>query len=70
MKENQGSPLLKEDDIAAWCGHTRRSNIEQWLRDNHICYIYGKGNKIITTQAAIDKALIGESESITGEASF
>lgn len=54
------SALLNEDDLRNWTGFEQRKKLEDFLRANKISYTYGKGNKIVTTQGAIDRALIGE----------
>lgn len=54
------SALLNEDDLKSWTGFEQRKKLEAFLRQNKISYTYGKGNKIVTTQGAIDRALLGE----------
>jgi Domain of unknown function (DUF4224) len=54
------SALLTEDDLKTWTGFEQRKKIEEWLRENKICYTYGKGNKLITTADAVNSALVGK----------
>ncbi len=52
--------LLSEDELKAWCGYEQRQKLEEWLRKNKISYTYGKGNKLITTAEAVNRAIAGE----------
>lgn len=54
------SALLNEDDLKNWTGFEQRKKLEDFLRLNKISFTYGKGNRIVTTQGAIDRALNGE----------
>jgi hypothetical protein len=54
--------LLNEDDLKSWLGFSRRLDLERHLQSCRIPYIYGKGGRICTTIAAIDKILIGGKE--------
>lgn len=49
--------LLTTDELSAWCGYTRRSDIEQWLRDRGIPWWPGKGGQICTTLEAVNGSL-------------
>lgn len=51
------SALLSESDLKAWSGFGQRKKLESFLRQNKIPFTYGKGNKLITTQEAVDTAL-------------
>lgn len=51
--------LYSEDDLKKWTGFEQRQKIEDWLKQNKVGYTYGKGNRLLTTQSALDKALIG-----------
>lgn len=53
------SALITEDALKTWLGFKKRSTIEQWLRDNGVQFRHSKGNQLVTTQAAIDRAFIG-----------
>ncbi|MES2181014.1 MAG: hypothetical protein V4493_02820 [Pseudomonadota bacterium] len=53
------SALLSEAELKAWSGYAQRQKLEAWLRENKISYTYGKGNKLITTAAAVNQALTG-----------
>ena len=53
------SALVNEDDLMEWTGYEQRSMIEKFLKRNRISYDFGKGNKLVTTQTAIDKGLSG-----------
>lgn len=51
--------LLTEDDLMEWTGVRQRTALERLLRKLGIAYGYGAGNRIVTTQAAVDAALVG-----------
>ena len=51
------SALLTEEQLMEWTGYKRRSKVEEFLRREKIPFSRGKGNKILVTQAAIDRAL-------------
>jgi phage antirepressor YoqD-like protein len=53
------SALLTEDALKKWSGYSQRAKLEAWLKQNKISYTYAKGNKLITTQEAIDRSLLG-----------
>lgn len=55
--------LLKTEQIAQWCGYTRKADIEKWLRDNAIPWRRGKGGEICTTLDAINESLKGREAS-------
>jgi len=57
--------LLKEEHLKAWTGFKRRTDLETRLRELKIPYAYGQGGAIITTQAAVDGALLGRSGGAT-----
>ena len=52
--------LITEDDLKSWTGYTRRADIENWLREQRIPFVFGKQNRLCTTQDAIDRALSGD----------
>lgn len=52
--------LVTEEDLRKWTGFEQRAKLEAWLRENRICYTYGKGNMLITTMAAVNRAIAGE----------
>jgi hypothetical protein len=51
------SALLTEEQLKEWTGYRQRSKLEAFLRREKIPFHYGKGNKIIATQTAIDQAI-------------
>lgn len=51
--------LLKQPDLLAWTGYKRPADLEKWLKDNRIPYRRGRGGELLTTQAAVDAALLG-----------
>jgi len=53
------STLMTEEDLLKWTGYAQRSKLESWLLQNKIKFTFGKGNKIITTSDALDKAISG-----------
>lgn len=55
----KSNALLSEDELKAWTGFEQRKKLETWLRSQNINFKYAKGNKIVTTQSAIDHALLG-----------
>lgn len=57
--------LLKEEHLKAWTGFKRRTDLETRLRELKIPYAYGQGGAIITTQAAVDGALLGKATEAT-----
>lgn len=54
------SALLTEEQLKDWTGYRQRSKLEAFLRREKIPFTHGKGNKIIVTQAAVDRALAGQ----------
>lgn len=56
------SALLKQPALLDWTGFKRPADLEKWLKDNHIPYRRAKGGELVTTQAAIDAALIGAND--------
>lgn len=50
--------LITEQELKEWTGYGQRSALEKFLRESRIPFMLGKGNIIITTQAAIDAALL------------
>ena len=54
------SRLLDEEALKEWSGHQQRSKLEVWLKHNQIALTFGKGNKLISTEAAVNRALMGE----------
>ena len=54
------SALLTEEELKNWTGYRQRSKLEAFLRREKIPFSYGKGNKIIATQTAIDRAISGQ----------
>lgn len=54
------SALVTEDQLKAWSGYKQRGKLESWLRQKRIPFTHGKGNKLISTQEAVDRALAGE----------
>jgi hypothetical protein len=54
--------LINADALSSWLGYTRDADIARWLREHHIPYWYGKDRRPVTTQAAIDKMLVGQDE--------
>lgn len=63
QKELRQQQLLTEEDLKHWLGFARRLDLELHLKSCRIPYLYGKGGRICTTVAAIDKVLIGGKES-------
>jgi hypothetical protein len=63
MQTPKGQHLLNEEDLKNWLGFNRRLDLERHLQSIRIPYFYGRGGRIRTTTAAIDKALIGGRES-------
>lgn len=55
------SNLVTQQQLSEWTGYARAADIERWLRENKIPFTFGKGNKLCTTQTAIDRAILGES---------
>lgn len=53
------SALLKQPDLLEWTGYKRPADLENWLKENRIPYRKGKGGELVTTQAAVDAALLG-----------
>ncbi|WP_084128061.1 DUF4224 domain-containing protein [Cellvibrio mixtus] len=53
------SALLTEEQLMEWTGYKRRSKVEEFLRREKIPFTRGKGNKILVTQAAVDRVLAG-----------
>lgn len=49
------SALLSQEQLMEWTGFERAGDLEKWLKSRNIRYEKGKGKKIVTTQAAIDK---------------
>lgn len=64
------SALLTEDDLKNWTGYRQRSKLEAFLRRERIPFSYGKGNKIIATQAAVDQAISGQKAANDKQDSF
>jgi len=62
--------LVNQDQLMEWTAFKQRGALEVWLKKNRVNYTYGKGNKIITTLAAINKALLGEAVSNEEENDF
>jgi len=66
-KTSNPQHLLSEDDLKNWLGFSRRLDLERHLQNIRIPYVYGKGGRICTTIAAVDKVLIGGKESTPSE---
>lgn len=49
--------LVTEKELYDWTGYSQRAALEKFLKQNRILYHYGKNNRIITSQAAIDQSL-------------
>jgi len=49
--------LLNTEQLARWCGYTRKADIERWLRENGIAWRRGKNGEICTTLDAINASL-------------
>lgn len=64
------SALLTEEELKKWTGYEQRQKLESWLRENKIKFTYGKGNKLITTQEAVDRALVGTKAANDREETF
>ncbi len=62
--------LYSEDDLKKWTGFEQRQKIEDWLKQNKVVYTYGKGNRLLTTQSALDRALIGSPTAQNNETFF
>lgn len=55
--------LLNEDDLRAWLKYDRGSDIEAKLREMGIKFRRtGKGGTIVTTLAAVDRAIAGNDD--------
>lgn len=64
------SALLTEEDLKKWTGYRQRSKLEAFLRREKIPFTHAKGNKIIVTQAAVDRALTGQAAANDKQDSF
>lgn len=64
------SALLSEDELKKWSGHEQRQKLEAFLRDNKISYTYGRGNKLITTADAVNRALGGTISAVQAQDAF
>jgi hypothetical protein len=53
--------LLDEKDLSNWCGYKRRGDIEKFCREHGVKFTTGKDGRILTTQAVLDAAILGES---------
>lgn len=53
--------LLNEKDLSNWCGYKRRGDIEKFCREHGVKFTTGKDGRILTTQAVLDAAILGES---------
>lgn len=45
--------LLSEEDLKAWTGYSRTSDVESFLVKNRIVYFHAKGGRVCTTSEAI-----------------
>lgn len=56
------SQLISEQELIDWSGYQRRADLIRFCTDNKISFIIGRGQKICTTQKAIDCSLIDETQ--------
>jgi len=54
--------LLNQKDLEEWTGYQRPADIEKFLTRKKIPFDYGKGGTICTTQAAVDRGILGEKQ--------
>ena len=52
--------LVNEDDLKDWLGIQQRARLEKRLCQLNIAYVYGAGNRICTTIAAVNNAVSGQ----------
>lgn len=53
--------LLTEDELGAWLGYERRSDIERWLVAHDVMWGTAKASKIVTSRKAVEDAFARES---------
>lgn len=52
------SQLITQDALRDWTGYKRQSDLEDFCNKYQIKFHRAKGNKLVTTQAAIDQSLL------------
>ena len=54
MKENE--QLITEEELFDWTDYKSRGSLISWLQKNNIAFHTGKGGRVCTTLAAINKS--------------